>query len=120
MGMRVPSDKDKAGRRSKRYDGTCEQPGSAKSSPNKKNSNGSNSSANTPGSTPTSTDDDKGNSFSKELARLQFFGAGPKMAGMPSEKTTKDKTRGVKLNFEYDPVRKLLDRRWNTKSYVLP
>ena len=31
------------------------------------------------------------NSFSKELARLQFFGAGPKMAGLPaknkSEKT---------------------------------
>ena len=44
------------------------------------------------------------NSFSKELARLQFFGAGPKMAGLPSDKTTKEKTRGMKLNFEYDPV----------------
>ena len=45
------------------------------------------------------------NSFSKELARLQFFGAGPKMAGLPSDKTTKEKTRGMKLNFEYDPVK---------------
>ena len=44
------------------------------------------------------------NSFSKELARLQFFGAGPKMAGLPSDKTAKEKTRGMKLNFEYDPV----------------
>ena len=48
------------------------------------------------------------NSFSKELARLQFFGAGPKMAGLPSDKTVKEKTRGMKLNFEYDPVRLLI------------
>ena len=47
---------------------------------------------------------DKASSFSKELARLQFFGAGPKLAGVPTEKQTRDKTRGVKLNFEYDPV----------------
>ena len=48
------------------------------------------------------------NSFSKELARLQFFGAGPKMAGLPSDKTVKEKTRGMKLNFEYDPVRQFI------------
>ena len=48
------------------------------------------------------------NSFSKELARLQFFGAGPKMAGLPSDKTVKEKTRGMKLNFEYDPVRRFI------------
>ena len=47
---------------------------------------------------------DKASSFSKELARLQFFGAGPKLAGVPTEKQNRDKTRGVKLNFEYDPV----------------
>ena len=45
------------------------------------------------------------NSFSKELARLQFFGAGPKMAGLPSDKET---TRGMKLNFKYDPVSQFL------------
>jgi hypothetical protein len=45
------------------------------------------------------------NSFSKELARLQFFGAGPKLAGMPTEKTAREKTRGLKANFDYDPVR---------------
>ena len=50
------------------------------------------------------TESDKASSFSKELARLQFFGAGPKLAGVPTEKTNRDKTRGVKLNFEYDPV----------------
>ena len=48
------------------------------------------------------------NSFSKELARLQFFGAGPKMAGLPSDQMVKEKTRGVKLNFEYDPVSQFL------------
>ena len=50
-------------------------------------------------------EEEKANSFSKELARLQFFGAGPKMAGLPSEKSAKEKTRGIKLNYEYDPVR---------------
>ena len=45
------------------------------------------------------------NSFSKELARLQFYGAGPKLAGMPSDKTAKEK-RGSKATFEYDPVSK--------------
>ena len=86
MGMKVPTDKDK-NRRSKRYE------------------NGE-SGGNTPNGTPTKKED--ANSFSKELARLQFFGAGPKMAGLPSEKATKEKTRGVKLNFEYDPLAKYM------------
>ena len=47
------------------------------------------------------------NSFSKELARLQFFGAGPKMAGLPA-KNKSEKTRGVKINFEYDPLAKYM------------
>jgi hypothetical protein len=27
------------------------------------------------------------------------------MAGLPSEKSLKEKTRGMKLNFDYDPVK---------------
>ena len=81
--MKPPADKDKAGRRSKRHGSGS----SDKTSPNGKKS-----------------DEDKTNSFSKELARLQFFGAGPKMAGLPTEKSVKEKTRGMKLNFDYDPV----------------
>ena len=83
MGMRPPPEKDKAGRRSKRFENEPTTPD--KSSPGSK--------------------EEKLNSFSKELARLQFFGAGPKMAGLPSEKSLKEKTRGMKLNFDYDPVR---------------
>ncbi len=83
MGMKPPADKDKAGRRSKRHGSES----SEKTSPNGKK-----------------CDEDKTNSFSKELARLQFFGAGPKMAGLPTEKSVKEKTRGMKLNFDYDPV----------------
>ena len=70
MGMKVPADKEKGGRRTGRT-----------------NENSENSS-------PIKEVDEKNNSFSKELARLQFFGAGPKMAGMPNEKTSKEKTRG--------------------------
>ena len=90
MGMKVPS--DKVARRNGRM-GANGDSGSAKSSPSK-----------TPSKQQKIELDDKTSSFSKELARLQFFGAGPKMAGMPNDKTIKDKTRGVKLNFEYDPV----------------
>lgn len=89
MGMKVPTDKDKAGRRTGRMNGT----GSGPETPSKDAENGSNS--------------DK-SSFSKELARLQFFGAGPKMAGIPTDKTAKEKTRGMKLNFEYDPLAKYM------------
>jgi len=45
--------------------------------------------------------------FSKELQRLQFFGAGPKLPGMPTQDKM-EKTRGVKLNFEYDPLAKYM------------
>ena len=83
MGMKPPPEKDKAGRRSKRFENEPTTPDKA-----------------SPGSK-----EEKLNSFSKELARLQFFGAGPKMAGLPSEKSLKEKTRGMKLNFDYDPVR---------------
>lgn len=85
MGMKVPAEKDKAGRRSKRYndgDSPCSTPEKG---------------------TPVKKEDEK-NSFSKELARLQFVGAGPKMAALSQEKA-KEKTRGMKLTFEYDPVR---------------
>ena len=61
----------------------------------------------TQASQPPSTDEDS-KSFSKELARLQFFGAGPKLPGMPDSKSMKEKTRGVKLNFEYDPLAKYM------------
>merc|ERR1719410_2557900 len=42
--------------------------------------------------------------FSKELARLQFVGAGQKTPGGKM----KEKTRGVKLNYEYDPLAKYM------------
>ena len=93
MGMKVPSEKGSR-RTTGRMNGG--NPGSdEKTSPAK---------AGTP--VKQETESDKASSFSKELARLQFFGAGPKLAGVPSEKQTRDKTRGVKLNFEYDPVSK--------------
>ena len=39
--------------------------------------------------------------------RLQFYGAGPKLPGMPTQDKM-EKTRGVKLNFEYDPLAKYM------------
>lgn len=42
---------------------------------------------------------------SKELKKLQFYGAGPKMAGyQKNEKKPSNKTRGLKLNYDFDPV----------------
>eukprot|EP00096_Caligus_rogercresseyi_P011047 TRINITY_DN422_c0_g1_i1.p1 TRINITY_DN422_c0_g1~~TRINITY_DN422_c0_g1_i1.p1 ORF type:complete len:1514 (+),score=534.84 TRINITY_DN422_c0_g1_i1:112-4653(+) len=95
MDMKVPN--DKVGRRSKRYG---ENGGSPEDSPTAKPT-----SATTP---PNSESKASPNSFSKELARLQFFGPGPKMAGLPSNKTSKEKTRGMKLNFDYDPLAKYM------------
>lgn len=47
--------------------------------------------------------DDKDNS--KELKKLQFYGPGPKMAGFNTKEGKKsNKTRGVKLVYEVDPV----------------
>lgn len=51
--------------------------------------------------------DDKDNS--KELKKLQFYGAGPKMAGFNTKEGKKsNKTRGVKLVYEVDPVSNIL------------
>lgn len=42
---------------------------------------------------------------SKELKKLQFYGAGPKMAGFNTKEGKKsNKTRGLKLVYEFDPV----------------
>ena len=95
MGMKVPNEKG-ARRTTGRMNGgngsaTDE---AAKNSPAK----------GTPTKEEAAESSDKASSFSKELARLQFFGAGPKLAGVPTEKQNREKTRGVKLNFEYDPV----------------
>lgn len=50
-------------------------------------------------------DDSLESESNKELKRLQFYGAGPKMAGYNLEKDKKDeKTRGKVLNFDFDPV----------------
>ena len=90
MGMKVPCEKGSrrtTGRMNGGNPGGDEKSSPAKGAPVKQE-----------------TESDKSSSFSKELARLQFFGAGPKLAGVPTEKNTRDKTRGVKLNFEYDPV----------------
>ena len=111
MGMKPPTDKDKAGRRSQRMQGV---------------ENGESKAVETNGIKKEELDDSGNgdekmneeslngetkytgpNSFSKELARLQFFGAGPKMAGLPA-KNKSEKTRGVKINFEYDPLAKYM------------
>ena len=44
------------------------------------------------------------------MSRLQFFGAGPKLAGLQDSRVMDktEKTRGVKLNFEYDPLAKYM------------
>lgn len=45
---------------------------------------------------------------SSELKKLQFYGAGPKMAGFNTKETKKsNKTRGLKLVYEFDPVSKI-------------
>lgn len=46
-----------------------------------------------------SEDDEGGN---KELKRLQFYGAGPKMAGYDDKKETKPRTKTIK--YDFDPV----------------
>lgn len=48
-------------------------------------------------------DDSLESENNKELKRLQFYGAGPKMAGYNIEKK-EEKTRGKVLNFDFDPV----------------
>ena len=48
---------------------------------------------------------EKGQENSKELKKLQFYGAGPKMAGFNTKEGKKsNKTRGIKLTYEFDPV----------------
>lgn len=98
MGMKVPTDKEKGGRRTGRMNAP-------------ENCSNGNSGSTTPKSSPNKPAcklEDEKSSFSKELARLQFYGAGPKMAGMPNDKTIKEKTRGIKLNFDYDPLAKYM------------
>lgn len=42
---------------------------------------------------------------SKELKKLQFYGPGPKMAGFNTKEGKKsNKTRGLKLIYDFDPV----------------
>ncbi len=95
----VPVEKDKAGRRSKRYGGGGEAASTpTKDTPTKKEGKTEEGDSGKNGSSSAAS------SFSKELARLQFFGAGPKMAGLPPEKGAKDKGRSLKMNLEYDPV----------------
>ena len=90
--MKVPVDKEKGGRRTGRMN-PPETTNGTSTSPNKQQ---------------TCKIEDEKSSFSKELARLQFYGAGPKLAGMPTEKTITQKTRGMKLNFDYDPLAKYM------------
>lgn len=46
--------------------------------------------------------DESGEVGSKELKRLQFFGAGPKMAGFNVRKKADDKTRGKVIDYQFD------------------
>lgn len=105
MGMKVPADKEKGGRRTGRMNNS-----SSDCSPNTSNTSNSTSNVSSPAKNGSIAENSlaSSNSFTKELARLQFFGAGPKMAGLPSEKSVKEKTRGIKLNFEYDPLAKYM------------
>ncbi|KAK2585208.1 hypothetical protein KPH14_009914 [Odynerus spinipes] len=49
------------------------------------------------------------NDRSKELKKLQFYGAGPKMAGFNTKEPKKpNKTRGVKLTYDFDPLAKYI------------
>ena len=96
MGMKVPAEKVRPSR-SKRHNDGGSTNGSENSSPAKKEGEKS------PEKQGGAGGGKMVNSFSKELARLQFYGAGPKLAGMPSDKTAKEK-RGSKATFEYDPV----------------
>ena len=105
MGMKVPTDKDKAGRRSQRMQGV--ENGSEESSLDSSMIKKEDLEESVDDKTNVQQDNKVAetkysgtNSFSKELARLQFFGAGPKMAGLPSMKSKAEKTRGVKINFE--------------------
>jgi len=63
------------------------------------------------------TDDNRssrGSSVSKELARLQFYGAGPKTT-LATEK--EEKTRGIKLNFgKHDPLESYVCASCNKKD----
>jgi len=58
---------------------------------------------------------------SKELKKLQFYGPGPKMAGFNTKEGKKsNKTRGLKLVYDFDPVSNLTIYLYynNEKSYV--
>ena len=102
MGMKVPADKVRPSRSKRHNDGGSTNGGGSENSSPAKSSPGEKS--------PEKQGAGGGkmiNSFSKELARLQFYGAGPKLAGMPSDKTAKEK-RGSKATFEYDPLAKYM------------
>ncbi|KAL7304867.1 hypothetical protein TKK_0002673 [Trichogramma kaykai] len=48
---------------------------------------------------------------SKELKKLQCYGAGPKYPGIPNTKESKkasNKTRGIKMTYEFDPLAKYI------------
>ncbi|XP_012280328.1 lysine-specific demethylase lid isoform X2 [Orussus abietinus] len=52
---------------------------------------------------------DEDSKDSKELRKLQFYGAGPKMAGFNTKDSKKgNKTRGVKLHYDFDPLAKYI------------
>jgi len=58
---------------------------------------------------------------SKELKKLQFYGPGPKMAGFNTKEGKKsNKTRGLKLVYDFDPVSNLTIYLYynNEKSYA--
>ena len=108
MGMKIPTDKDKVGRRSQRMQGSGN--GSVESPIDSITIKKEDQEESRDDKTNVQKDSKVGetkysgtDSFSKELARLQIFGAGPKMAGLP-HKSKAEKTRGGKVNFEYDPV----------------
>lgn len=54
----------------------------------------------------------------KELKRLQFYGAGPKMAGYNVGKK-EEKPKGKSLNYEFDPVSENLQKKMSHVSPLL-
>ncbi|XP_011172136.1 lysine-specific demethylase lid isoform X1 [Solenopsis invicta] len=97
---------EKFSRRSKRFSGQDEkQDVSIKQEDCKEECDSDNECKDKIKSRHISCDTDK----SKELKKLQFYGPGPKMAGFNTKEGKKsNKTRGLKLVYEFDPLAKYI------------
>ncbi|XP_050452025.1 lysine-specific demethylase 5A isoform X1 [Cataglyphis hispanica] len=96
---------EKFSRRSKRYSGKEEKQDVIKAEDCKEEYDSDNDCKDKVKNRHFSFDTDK----SKELKKLQFYGPGPKMAGFNTKEGKKsNKTRGLKLVYDYDPLAKYI------------